>query len=257
MLPATGFIGRNWYKFDRNVWMRELVEHTAAGFLAVSMKCARCHDHKFDPLSQEEYYRFRAFFEPHDVRVDRVSWNTKTTKDRKLGAVLADGIPRAYDKSLAAPTYVFRRGDDRYPDKTNALRPGVPQVLGGRLRVRPVELPAGAYIPDLQPYLINRRLDSAANAVQRARVASQLAEKAVAAARDNLKRSRTGQPVRPMEALPRVVYRDDFSNPKKGSWETRGGKWNYRKGRLVQSQVGTFLTRVPARRATTRICWSG
>ena len=33
-LPATGFIGRNWYKFDRNVWMFDLVEHTGQAFLA-------------------------------------------------------------------------------------------------------------------------------------------------------------------------------------------------------------------------------
>ena len=72
MLRATGYLARNWYKFNRNVWLQDTVEHTAAGFLGITMKCARCHDHKYDPIQQNEYYRFRAFFEPHDVRTDRV-----------------------------------------------------------------------------------------------------------------------------------------------------------------------------------------
>jgi hypothetical protein len=37
--------------------------HTAAtAFLGLSMQCARCHDHKFDPITQREYYQFAAFF---------------------------------------------------------------------------------------------------------------------------------------------------------------------------------------------------
>ena len=36
-LPATGFIGRNWYKFDRNVWMFDLVEHTGQAFLGLTL----------------------------------------------------------------------------------------------------------------------------------------------------------------------------------------------------------------------------
>jgi hypothetical protein len=43
------------YVFDR-------VNTVATGILGLTMDCSRCHDHKFDPLSQAEYYGFSAFF---------------------------------------------------------------------------------------------------------------------------------------------------------------------------------------------------
>jgi hypothetical protein len=168
-LPATGYIGRNWYKFNRNVWMRELVEHTAVGFLGLTLRCARCHDHKYDPVSQEEYYRFRAFFEPHDLRTDRISMGVGTTKDTKQGAVPADGIPRVYDKTLDATTYVFHRGDDRYPDQDRPVTPGIPAALGGTdLQIETVSLPAIASFPDLHPALLKERIELAEARLARA-----------------------------------------------------------------------------------------
>jgi len=35
---------------------------TATAFMGLTMECARCHDHKFDPITQEEYYMMSSFF---------------------------------------------------------------------------------------------------------------------------------------------------------------------------------------------------
>lgn len=47
----------------RAEWMFDLVETTGSAFLGLTMSCCRCHDHKYDPLSQADHYRLRAFFE--------------------------------------------------------------------------------------------------------------------------------------------------------------------------------------------------
>ena len=40
----------------------DMVNATSSAFLGLTMACAQCHDHKFDPISQRDYYRLQAFF---------------------------------------------------------------------------------------------------------------------------------------------------------------------------------------------------
>jgi hypothetical protein len=157
---ATGFLARNWYKFNRNVWLEHTVEHTSKAFLAITLNCARCHDHMYDPIAQTEYYAFRAFFEPHQVRTDRVPGQSDTE---------LDGLVRAYDAEAAAATYLFERGNEARPDKEHPLAPAVPRVLGGNeLRIEAVALPAEAYYPGLRSFVQQETLAHAQQTVDQA-----------------------------------------------------------------------------------------
>jgi hypothetical protein len=149
-LRATGYLVRNYKMLSREKWMQDTVEHTAMGFLGITLGCARCHDHMFDPILQKEYYQVRAIFEPHQVRLDQRPGQLDTK---------VDGLPRAYDADLGVHTHLFIRGDDRNPDKSKVLSPGVPEALGGKaLQVNSISLPLYAHSPDKQPFVIADQL---------------------------------------------------------------------------------------------------
>ncbi len=68
---ATGYL-RHWiYEYNqrdaKSQWaiiLNDITDVTGDTFLGLGMSCARCHDHKFDPIAQEDYFRLQAFFSP-------------------------------------------------------------------------------------------------------------------------------------------------------------------------------------------------
>ncbi|SFI96914.1 PSD1 and planctomycete cytochrome C domain-containing protein [Planctomicrobium piriforme] len=144
ILRATGFLARNYHNSNREIWMDATVEHTAKAFLGITINCARCHDHKYDPISQADYYRFRAIFEPYNVRVDRLPGTRDLTKD---------GLPRIYDAHAERETLIFEGGDERRAIKDKPVAPGVPEVFKADFDVQPVELPEAAWATAFREFI--------------------------------------------------------------------------------------------------------
>ncbi len=87
----------------------DIVKTTSEVVLGMTTGCARCHDHKKDPILQEDYYRMLAFF--------------RNIRPGAYGPVKEFG-PRS------RPTYVLVRGNAHVPRAEKPLSPGFPTVLG-------------------------------------------------------------------------------------------------------------------------------
>jgi len=110
----------------------DLVNTVGTSLLGLSIGCARCHDHKFDPISQEEYYRFVAIFE-RTIRGE-VELSTGATSAAGVRPVLVAGeglkpLPRLYNPGPAfyTRTWFLRRGNVKLKD--HEVRPGYLDVL--------------------------------------------------------------------------------------------------------------------------------
>jgi mono/diheme cytochrome c family protein len=133
-------------------------------FLGLTVGCARCHDHKFDPLSQQDYYRLFAYFNnvpewgvgpnngnsPPFVKVP-ASWPNLASEENqfvlpepvKLRAAreeTGNGLKRPqpggpetvmvmHELDQPRATYVLQRGQYNTPDTSKELKPGLPAAL--------------------------------------------------------------------------------------------------------------------------------
>ena len=112
-------------------------------FLGLTVACARCHDHKFDAITQEDYYGLGGYLKSSrytqamlnraeiDARVTRLA-AIRAEIGREAGAALATQaatIPRY----LMAALRVLSDGSRRSVERGGGARPGTIAVLGGRV----------------------------------------------------------------------------------------------------------------------------
>ncbi|MEZ0265741.1 MAG: PSD1 and planctomycete cytochrome C domain-containing protein [Phycisphaerae bacterium] len=138
-LTATGF-GRNGPSNDDNVGktaldrekyrldeLDDVISTTSAVFLGLTLGCARCHDHKYDPFPQADYYRFLAVFNStvkKEIPLDadgRLAGITKQPKTKSTLMALVEDGPKA------RPTRLLWRGDVK--NEGPAVEPGVPVMF--------------------------------------------------------------------------------------------------------------------------------
>jgi len=92
-LIATGFLAAGRLNnneedkaIQRNEMLVDVANAAASGTLGLTLNCAQCHDHKFDPLTARDYYRFQGFFL-------RGQMNTLLLKDPELWKTYEASIP--------------------------------------------------------------------------------------------------------------------------------------------------------------------
>ncbi len=216
VLAATGFLARSWYKFNRTSWLDNTIEHTAKAFMGLTINCAKCHDHKYDPITHLDYYRFRAIFEPHHVRIDTVQGETDLNKN---------GITRVFDGNLEAATYLHVRGEESKADKSKRINAGTPEFLANAAwqPAQRIELPLTAWRPDLQDFIQQDYLDQAKRNLRQTETKLKDMQLQIAAEKEkSIDTSVFGK----------VVFFDDFSEKQPELWETVGDDLKYQDGAL-------------------------
>ncbi|MFM7159132.1 MAG: DUF1553 domain-containing protein, partial [Planctomycetaceae bacterium] len=231
-LRATGFLARNYFLFNRNQWLDETVEHVSKSFLGLTFNCAKCHDHKYDPILQADYYRMRAFFEPYHARLDVLPDEPDLNRN---------GLPRVFDGHPDEPTWLFVRGNESQPDKSAVLSPGVPAVLQSvPLEIAAVDLPLEAWQPDRQPWVaagaIRRAETRLSEAHLQLEAADQKRTQSLLRWEAELRREQLDPGVdEPVQPAP---VRLTCSELPTGDWQLFGGDWKVIEGRLEQQQDG-------------------
>ena len=117
----------------------DMVDTTSAVFLGLTVGCARCHDHKFDPIPQRDYYRMQAVFQPavadkvfldyNPARNYDIAENNRTFRLWQIGEEIA-AINRKYSEPIrqrkiaALPAdlqVVFRTAEEKRTPAQNQL----------------------------------------------------------------------------------------------------------------------------------------
>jgi mono/diheme cytochrome c family protein len=138
-LIATGFLrmgpdgtggGAADMELAKNQVIAETVKIVSTSMLGLTVGCAQCHDHRYDPIPQTDYYRFRALFEP---AFNTKSWRTPQkrlvslyTQANRTKAAEIEKKAKAIEKERTAKQTQFieatlQKELAKLPDETRAL----------------------------------------------------------------------------------------------------------------------------------------
>jgi hypothetical protein len=154
---ATGFVRNNMTNDEGgadpdeylNKYVVDRVNTLGAVWLGLTVGCAECHDHKFDPLTTKEFYQLYAFF--HNVPekgLDRIRTDNPPprlpvpTVEQALAFVEADFALKDAEKTLQDRINELGETQEKWERETRA-RPPPPPNEEGLVAVLPFDVPAG------------------------------------------------------------------------------------------------------------------
>lgn len=136
-------------RLRRQEQLNDITDAVGYAFLGVTVACARCHDHKFDPILHKDYYRLQSFFvntriedgvvlDPPEkqaaYKAQRAKWEEATLKIRtEMESLLQPARDAFYKERLERfpeeiQSILTMKPEDRTPDQWMMFHKAVPQV---------------------------------------------------------------------------------------------------------------------------------
>ena len=147
---AVGYSRLGAYEYNqrdaRGQWaeiLNDVTDVTGEAFMGLSVGCARCHDHKFDPILQKDYYRLQAFFTPMLPRDDLSDLAGRAWRDYEIKR-------GAWERAAREVLAEIARLEKPYRDRAAAtamakFQPEIQAILGKPDSARsPLERQVGA-----------------------------------------------------------------------------------------------------------------
>ncbi len=118
--------------------LNDITDTVGAVFLATTIGCARCHDHKYDPVLQKDYYRIQAFFAATRAKDDyvlasvadqaeykekRAIWEEKTKEIRdRIAEIEAPVIKAIYEDNFTKYPSEIQQAITTPPEKRDSMQ---------------------------------------------------------------------------------------------------------------------------------------
>jgi hypothetical protein len=103
----------------------EQIDATTQGFLGLTVSCARCHDHKFDPISTKDYYALAGIFKS---TTPALAGGGKAGRNAITLSTGADQLAMGVQEGKVGDTRVLIRGD--VDQQADLVGRGIPAVFG-------------------------------------------------------------------------------------------------------------------------------
>jgi hypothetical protein len=125
-----------------NEYAADRVQTAGTAFLGLTFNCCRCHDHKFDPLKQDDFYSLLAYF---NSTTEKHLENNTTPAYPPLIEVASPLAPKGpkekvmvmQEASQPTPTFILTRGQYDLADRSRPVKRRPPEVLGAPLAGAP------------------------------------------------------------------------------------------------------------------------
>ena len=162
LLIATGFLAigpkshieKNPLQFEMDV-VDEQIDTVSQAFLGLTIACARCHDHKYDPVSQRDYYAMAGIFRSTDTRFGTIKLVQNNNISPLVPLAASAGQPDALKPLSAAERRrledVVAKGSARIAELTKQKMFASSEFVQTRLRTQTSAAHLDAYEADGTP----------------------------------------------------------------------------------------------------------